>query len=135
MPRQQINLNVLPFLVCLSGGLLLIFIQQFVRFHLPPSGFLPLFFGFAPNLIVGVSFPFSILMKPRAFTRSQAKKLFLLWCAGTILLLIGFEILRPFRGAQTFDYLDLLASIIGVAIGFFIYHFWLERRLIFGQES
>jgi uncharacterized membrane protein YeaQ/YmgE (transglycosylase-associated protein family) len=132
---DEMNLNILPLLISLSGAFLVFFIQQFLRVHLHPSGLPALFLGSAPNLIVGLWFPFSILIRPRAFTKSQAGRFFGLWCAGTFLLLVGFEIVRPFRGAQTFDYFDILASAMGVAIAFFIYRLWLENRLIFGDES
>jgi hypothetical protein len=132
---DEMNPNILPLLISLAGASLVLFIQQFLRAHLHPSGLPALFLGSAPNLIVGLWFPFSIVIRPRAFTRSQAGRFFRLWCAGTLILLVGFEIVRPFGGAQTFDYSDILASVMGVAIAFLIYHVCLANRLMFGDES
>ena len=132
---MNLNQNLLPLLISLSGAFLVFFVQQFLRVHLHLSGPAAVFFGSAPNLIVGIWFPFSILIRPRAFAKRQAERFFRLWCAGTFLLLVGFEILRPFKGAQTFDYFDILASGAGVVVAFLIYHLYLGQRLVFGEES
>ena len=74
-------------------------------------------------------------MWPRAFTRVEFGWLFPVWCVGTLLVLIAFEIVRPFKGAQTFDYLDIFASIVGVSLAALSYYFWLRHRLVFRPEK
>jgi hypothetical protein len=126
------NYNSIPLLITISEALLLILVQQFVRPHLPAYELLALFLGSSPNLILGFCFPFSILMRPRAFTRSVCRRLFNLWSTGTLLLLCLFEVARPFNGAQTFDYLDIIASFAGVILALLFYYFWLEKKLVVG---
>jgi hypothetical protein len=124
---MKINFNVLPFLISFSCGLLVLFVQQFARIYFNHS----LFLGSAPNLLVGFCFPFCALIRPKLFTLKRARKFFLFACAGTLFLLIGFEVVRPFEGAKTFDYLDILASFAGAATAFLFYRGWLEKKLIF----
>jgi hypothetical protein len=127
--------NLIPLLISVSGGLLVFLVQQFLRPYLHAHEFLALFLGFAPNLITGFSFPFTILMRPGAFTRVEFGWLFPVWCAGTLLVLIAFEIVRPFKGAQSFDYLDIFASLVGVSLAAFSYYFWLRHKLVFRSEK
>lgn len=129
------NFNIIPLLISISGGLLVFLVQQFLRPHVKTQGLLALFLGFAPNLITGFSFPFTILMRPKGFTRVEFGWLFPLWCAGTLLVLVAFEVVRPFKGAQTFDYLDITASVGGVSLAALVYYFWLHNRLVFRSEK
>lgn len=72
-----------------------------------------------------------MLIRPKLLTLEKGRRIFLFACLGTLFLLIGFEIVRPFEGAKTFDYSDVLASFIGVAAAFLFYRAWLEKKLIF----
>ncbi|MGC2237072.1 MAG: hypothetical protein WA584_12975 [Pyrinomonadaceae bacterium] len=124
------NFNILPLLISFSSGLIVLFIQQFAR---PRLGVHSVFLDSAPNLIIGFCFPFCVLIRPKLLTLTEARKYFALSCIATLLLLIGFEIIRPFEGAETFDYLDILASFAGVALSFLFYRFRLEKKLIFHE--
>ncbi len=134
---MSVNRNIIPLLICLSGSLSLIFVQFYARRFYFDNEIVKLFLGSAPNLIVGFWFPFSILLRPKIFTSGHgtAGKFFNLYCAATLLLLIGFEIIRPFEGAQTFDYFDILASLLGVGAAFLLYHLWLKKKLIFPASN
>jgi len=110
----------------------LIVVQQYLRSLPLPSRAVHLILDSAPNLIVGFCFPFSILITPRAFTRKTADRLFLAWCIVALIMLVAFEIGRPFKGAQTFDYFDIAASLIGVSGAVVVYHLCLKERLSFG---
>jgi hypothetical protein len=127
--------NSIPLVIFIIGTLLLILVQQVLRPILHPSQPVAILLGSAPNLIVGLCFPFGILIRPGAFTKSVYKRLFPLWCAGTLLALIGFEVVRPFKGAKTFDYWDIAASIAGVLLAVLLYYFWLQNKLVFGAEQ
>ncbi|MET0753729.1 MAG: hypothetical protein ABWZ66_10170 [Pyrinomonadaceae bacterium] len=122
------NFNILPLLISLSSGLLVLFVQQFAR---PYFAVHSIWLDSAPNFIVGLCFPFCILIRPKLLTRTEARKYFTLCCIATLLLLIAFEIERPFRGAETFDWLDILASFTGITAAFLFYRVRLEKKLIF----
>ena len=124
------NFNFLPLLISFSGGLIVLFVQQAAR---PRLGFHSIFLDSAPNFIVGLCFPFCVLIRPKLLTLTEARKYFTLCCVATLLLLIAFEIERPFRGAETFDWFDILASFTGITGAFLFYRFWLERKLIFHE--
>lgn len=126
------SLNLIPLLICAAGVLLSAFVQQVLRPHLHASGIWAILLGSAPNLLVGFWFPFSILLRPKAFTEATYRRLFPLWCVGTLSALCGLEYLRPFPGAQTFDYYDLSASFIGVALAALLYYRRLRGALTFG---
>ena len=129
------SVNAIPLIICVSGALLVAFVQQFLRAHLHVSGVAAVLMGSAPNLLIGCWFPFSILLRPSAFAKSTYDRLFPLWCLGTLLLLCGFEVFRPFRGAQTFDYYDILASFAGVTLAALFYYLRLRGALVCGREE
>jgi hypothetical protein len=122
-------------MISIFGALLLIFVQQFLRLRLHASGIPAIFLGSAPNLLIGFCFPFSILLRPKAFSRATYEWLFPAWCLGTLAALCGFEFFRPFRGAQTFDYHDILASFLGVALAALLYYLWLRSALTFNPNT
>ncbi len=126
------NFNRTPIIISSLGALLVILVQHYLRPMHTPFRVLCFILDSAPNFIIGFWFPFSILLRPKAFTKVIANKLFLAWCFATLLILIVFEILRPFKRARTFDYLDILASVLGVCAALLLYHLWLKGRLFFG---
>jgi len=74
------------------------------------------FLGPAPNLVVGLCFPFLALGYPFASFASTR------WAVAitttlTIGVLVVFELWRPIRGAQTFDLLDILGSVLAGLLG------------------
>jgi hypothetical protein len=129
------NFNLIPLLISISGAVLVVLVQHLLRLYLHPSGLLAIFLGSAPNLLIGFWFPFSILLRPRVFTKAAYGWLFPLWCLGTLLVLCWFEVAMPFKGAQTFDYFDILASFVGVMLATLFYYRWLQSKLVFGAEE
>jgi hypothetical protein len=127
--------NAIPRIICISGSLLVVFVQQFLRAHLHVSGLAAVLLGSAPNLLIGFWFPFSILLRPSVFAKSTYDRLFPVWCLGTLLVLCGFEVFRPLEGAQTFDYFDILASFAGVTLAALFYYLWLRGALVCGREE
>jgi hypothetical protein len=128
------NRNWIPAAVAFIPALLLPLTQEFLRPALRHS---PLFgpaLASAPNFIVGLCFPFSILIRPRSWTQRVADMLFVVWCCLTIAVLIAVEYFSPF-GPNVFDPYDLLASAVGVALALAAYAFILRRRLAFGAPA
>jgi len=119
-----------PAVIAFSPALLLPLTQNVVRSHVHHPALLVLVLASAPNLIVGFCFPFSILVRPSAWTRKMADALFGLWSVFTLSVLIAVEYLSPF-GRNFFDPRDLLASVAGVALAIVLYVLVVRARLTF----
>jgi glycopeptide antibiotics resistance protein len=53
------------------------------------------------------------------------------WFIGTVFVLCWFEIVWSFKGAQAFDYFDIIASFVGGMLAWTFYHSWRKRKLVF----
>ena len=82
----------------------------------------------APNFVVGLCFPFSILARPGAWTPRVADAFFVAWCCFTIAAEAAVEYLSPF-GPNIFDVHDLIASGAGVGIALVSYTSFVRRHL------
>jgi len=87
----------------------------------------------APNFVVGLCFPFSILARPRAWTPRVADRLFVAWCCLTLAAEAAVEYLSPF-GLNVFDVHDLVASGVGVGLALVGYTLFVRPRLNFGTS-
>ncbi len=78
--------------------------------------------GFAPNLIGSFLLPFGACwLLPRIFKLQTAADLTFTCCFGLLLVIINEYLqLIPVFG-RTFDYLDILASVVGVFCGHFVF--------------
>ena len=126
------NRNWIPATLAFAPALLLPLTQEVLRpafRHTVPLGLL---LGSAPNFIVGICFPFSILARPRAWTPRVADRLFVAWCCLTFVAEAAVEYLSPF-GRNIFDVHDLIASGIGVGLAVVGYTFYVRPRLSFGE--
>jgi len=126
--------NLLPAVLAFAPTLLLPLVQDFIRprvFHGSALGFV---LSWAPDFIVGFCFPFSILIRPRAWSEQTAIKLFNLWAAFTVIAIFADEFMSPF-GPNVFDPADLAAGVGGTAIAVLIFHSLLRRQLMFGADS
>jgi hypothetical protein len=124
----------LPLIIAFSPAVLLPLVQNVVRPRVHhPTAFV-LLLASAPNLIIGFCFPFSILVRPSAWTRRTADWLFALWCAFTLSVLVAVEYLSPF-GLNYFDPHDIVASIVGVALAIVLYVAVLRTRLAFAPTD
>ena len=90
--------------------------------------------SWAPDFVVGFCFPFSILIRPRAWTSRLAANLFSVWAVFTAVALVMVEFLSPF-GANVFDSFDIAAGIGGVALAVLIFHTLIRARLTFGDDE
>ena len=126
--------NLIPAIIAFSPALLLPLVQNVLRPRVVHSGPLGFVLSWAPDFVVGFCFPFSILIKPRAWTQRGAVKLFALWSALTVVGLLLDEYLSPF-GPNVFDANDIVAGLGGVALALVVFYAFLRERLTFGDES
>lgn len=108
--------------VMISGTLLIWTVKFLVRpfIHIPVS--LKPFVGLAPNLIGSFLLPFGACLFFRRFFRFENTKDLAFACSFGLLLVIINEYLQriPVFG-RTFDYLDILSSVVGVFIGHLVF--------------
>jgi hypothetical protein len=123
-----------PAVIAFSPAILLPLTQEVVRPRVHHPLLLVVILASAPNLIVGFTFPYSILVRPSAWTRKTANRLFAIWCVITLSALVAVEYLSPF-GRNYFDPRDLLASVIGVALAIMVYVLVVCARLSFAPHS
>jgi hypothetical protein len=126
--------NMIPAIIAFAPALLLPLIQEVVRpriHHASPLGFV---LSVAPDFVVGFCFPFSILIKPRAWTSRAAAKLFAVWLMFTVVALLLDEYLSPV-GPNVFDPADIAAGVGGVALAVVVFHTFIRRYLTFRGEA
>jgi hypothetical protein len=121
-------------IIAFSPAVLLPLVQNVVRPRVHEPTALVLLLGSAPNLIIGFCFPFSILVRPSAWTRPTADRLFALWCVFTLAALVAAEYLLP-PGLNYFDPRDIVASVAGVVLGIGLYVGMLRTRLAFAPTD
>jgi hypothetical protein len=125
--------NLIPAVIAFAPGLLLPLLQDVVRPRLVHSRVLAFVLSWAPDFVVGFCFPFSILIKPRVWTKSVASKLFALWAAFTVVALLLDEYLSPI-GPNVFDPADIAAGLGGVTLAMLVFHAFIREKLTFGEE-
>ena len=120
-------------IIVVSGTLIIWVIKFLIRpFNLYTDWMSP-FIGFAPNLIGTFLLPFGAywLFKKYFFMRNNYEVK--LTCAFGLLLVIIDEYLQLIPVFhRTFDYLDILASFIGVYIGYIVFA---KLMLVFSSEN
>ena len=126
--------NLIPALIAFAPALLLPLIQDAVRPRISHAGLLGFVLSWAPDFVVGFCFPFSILIRPRAWTSRTAANLFSLWSVITVTGILLDEFLSPI-GPNVFDPLDIAAGIGGVALAVLVFHMLIRARLTFGDEE
>lgn len=113
----------------ISGTLLIWTIKFILRpFVHIPHAMKPLV-GFAPNLIGSFLLPFCACWLFRRFFRLQTYADLGFTCCFGLLLVIFNEYLQliPFFG-RTFDYLDILFSVVGVFAGYLVFGKLMQRE-------
>jgi hypothetical protein len=125
-------MNSIPAMIAFAPAFLLPLVQDWLRPRVPHASLLGFVLSWAPNFVVGVCFPFSILMRPRVWTARVAAHLFHVWAAFTLFVLVLCEFWDPF-GPNTFDPADIAASGGGVALALVFFHAILRARLTFGE--
>ncbi len=116
------NLKKISMYVVVSGTLLIWMIKFIIRpFVHIPHAWKP-FVGLAPNLIGSFLLPFGACWLFRRFFRLETRQELTFTCCFGLLLVIINEYLQriPLFG-RTFDYLDIISSVIGVFIGHLVF--------------
>jgi hypothetical protein len=126
--------NIIPAVITFAPALLLPLIQGAVRPRISHAGLLGFALGSAPDFVTGCCFPFSILIRPRAWTSRAAANLFIVWAVFTVVALTLVEFLSPF-GANVFDLGDIVAGVGGVALAALVFHTLIRARLTFGDDE
>jgi len=108
--------------IVIAGTILIWTVKFIIRpfVHIPHS--LKPFVGFAPNLIGSFLLPFGACWFFQRFFKLQTQADLIFTCCFGLLLVIINEYLQliPVFG-RTFDYLDILASVAGAFIGYFVF--------------
>jgi hypothetical protein len=126
--------NAMPAVIAFAPAPLLPLIQDVLRPRISHASWLGFVLSWAPDLVVGFCFPFSILARPRAWTARVAAQLFRIWSALTVAALLLDEFLSPL-GPNVFDPFDIAAGVIGVAVAGLVFHKLVRVRLTFGDEE
>lgn len=115
--------------VMISGTLLIWSVKFLVRpfVHIPVS--LKPIVGLAPNLVGSFMLPFGACLFFQRFFRFENAKDLAFACSFGLLMVIVNEYLQriPVFG-RTFDYLDILSSVVGVFIGHLVFARCMSRR-------
>ena len=106
----------LPLAIALLAGPLTWLIQSVLRPATLAHPALQRALGPAPNFVVGLCFPFVALSYPFE-SLVNARRAVAMTAILTVGTLLVFELWRPIPGAQTFDPLDIAASILGGVVG------------------
>lgn len=109
-------------IIVISGTLIIWTIKFFIRPYDLYAVWLSSFIGFAPNLIGTFLLPFGAYWLFKKYFLLRTNYDLRITCAFGLLLVIVNEYLQliPAFG-RTFDYLDILASFIGVVIGYTVF--------------
>ena len=126
--------NIIPAVIAFAPAWLLPLVQDVVRPRVSHAGLLGFVMSWAPDFVVGFCFPFSILVRPRAWTSRVATKLFGVWSAFTVVMIVLDEILSPL-GPNVFDPADIAAGVGGVALALLVFHTLLRPRLTFADDE
>ena len=126
--------NLIPAVIAFAPALLLPLIQDAVRPRISHAGLLGFVLSWAPDFVVGFCFPFSILIRPRAWTSRVAAKLFSVWSVFTVVALVLVELLSPF-GTNVFDPADIAAGVGGVGCALVVFHTLIRARLTFAEDQ
>ena len=126
--------NAIPAVIAFAPALLLPLVQDVLRPRISHGSWLGFVFSWAPDLIVGFCFPFSMLVRPRAWTAEVAAKLFRICSAFTVVALLLDEFLSPL-GPNVFDPFDIAAGVGGVVVAGLVFHQLVRTRLTFGDEE
>jgi hypothetical protein len=132
--EDEMRRNIIPAIIAFAPAWLLPLIQDAVRPSISHAGLIGFVLNWAPDFVVGFCFPFSILIRPRAWTSRRATELFSIWSVLTVVALLLDEFLGPV-GPNVFDPADIVAGVGGVALAVLVFHTLIRARLMFGDEE
>jgi hypothetical protein len=133
MRSHSANRNWIPVVLAFAPAFLLPLTQEVLRPAFGHAALLGVLLDSAPNFVVGLCFPFSILVRPRTWTPRVADNLFAAWCFLTLAAEAAVEYLSPF-GPNIFDVHDLIASGVGIALAVVGYAFFVRQQLGFAAS-
>jgi hypothetical protein len=122
--------NAIPAMIAFAPALLLPLVQNAVRPRVSHTSVLGFVLSWAPDFVIGFCFPFSILVRPRAWSARVAATLFAVWSVFTAVAVVLAEFLFP-RAWNVFDPNDLVAGVGGVALAVVVFHTLIRARLTF----
>jgi len=125
--------NWIPAVIAFTPALLLPLVQEAVRPRVPSASRLGVILSWAPDFIVGLCFPFGILIRPRVWFRQTASYLFDSWSVLTLVVLVGVEVTSPF-GPNRFDVADIIGAAGGVLAAVLVYYRLVRCQLRFADE-
>ena len=131
---MEMRRNIIPAVIAFAPGVLLPLIQDVARPKMSHAGLLGFVLSWAPDFVVAFCFPFSILVRPRAWTSRVAARLFNVWALFTIVAVVLVEFLSPF-GKNIFDTADIVAGFGGVALAMVVFYTLLRAQLTFGDDQ
>lgn len=124
--RKMNNYGIyrLPMIVSVLGILLFGFVKFYLRTLHFTNGFIKFLLGIYPNFIAGLIIPMLFLFKYQSIPLNKVKsfdiKIKLIVLISTSFLI--FEEFRPtFASSKTFDYWDIIFSVIGSLLFLLIY--------------
>jgi hypothetical protein len=83
--------------------------------------------GFIPNF--GMSFAFPFIFFPKGHMFSHHYKInFYIGCVIVFVIMILNEIVDKYQPRRVFDWMDILASLVGVLCAAFVYYFVLKNE-------
>jgi hypothetical protein len=126
--------NAIPAVIAFAPALLLPLVQDVLRPRVSHASWIGFVLSWAPDLVVGFCFPFSILVRPRVWTAEVAAQLFRICSAFTVVALLLDEFLSPL-GPNVFDPFDIAAGVGGVVVAGVVFHKLVRARLTFGDEE
>ena len=114
------RINWIPLWIALAAAPLVFLLQHVVRPSVPSISAAWLLLGPVPSLIVGTCVPFIVVARlPRSPT--SAARAFTLTTLATLGAQVLIEVTRLIPGADTFDIMDVVASVAGMLLGAMFY--------------
>ncbi len=115
--------------IVITGTLLIWCIKFLIRPFISIPSNLKILLGIAPNLIGTFILPFFVHWFLKRYISLQTKFDLNIACSFGLLLVIMNEYIQriPFFG-RTFDYLDILSSVIGMMMGHWVFGKLMESR-------
>ena len=108
-------------IIVITGIIVILVLKTFIRPNwLYAPYWIKFFMGIAPNLLGSLLLPIGTLMFPERLWIFYREKMMVLFCGLSFIALVVNEYLQLIPiFLRTFDYWDLAASAIGLAVGYF----------------
>ncbi len=128
--RNKLLYNFIPLIILLTGFIFFYVVKYILR-HQTYN----LLIGVLPNFIVGLIYPYSILVNPKNIKKNNAQLFFPLVCVVLLIGLIFEEYYPILSNNKTFDYMDIIASVVGVCLSYAFFKYFLFEKLRYKKLS